>query len=122
MPFLNSRILDNGLSALASEGNRLDLCSSEPTTYTEATSTNSLANKTSISIGAPANRSPSGRKVTIAAITDGTATATGTATHYAIVDTVNSRLLVANALSSGVSLTNGNLFTLTAFDVGIPGV
>jgi hypothetical protein len=59
--------------------------------------------------------------VTIAAITDGIVTATGTATHWAITDTANSRLLATGSLSASQVVTNGNMFTLGAFDIGIPG-
>lgn len=121
MSFLNDRVLDLGLNVLDTEANRLDICSSEPTTYTQATSTNSLGNKTGFAIGSPAARTPTGRKVTTAAITDGTVSATGTATHYAITDTVNSRLLATGALSASQAVTSGNVFTLPAFDIGIPG-
>lgn len=120
MVFLNDRVLDNGLTVLDTEANRLDITSQEATTYTEATSTYTLGNKTSLSVGAPADRSPNGRKVTVAAITDGTVTGTATATHYAIVDTGNSRLLATNSLSASQAVTSGNTFTLGAFDIGIP--
>lgn len=120
MAFINDRVFDNGLTVLDTEANRLDICSQEPTTYTEATSTYTLGNKTSLSVGAPADRSPSGRKVTVAAITDGTVSGTGTASHWAIVDTSNSRLLATGSLSSSQSVTSGNTFTLGAFDIGIP--
>lgn len=120
MPFINDRVFDNGLTVLDTEANRLDICSLEPTTYTQATSTNTLGNKTSLSIGAPGDRTPNGRKVTVAAITDGTVTATNTATHWAISDTVNSRLLATGALSASQAVTSGNTFTLGAFDIGIP--
>lgn len=121
MPFIADRVLDNGLTVLDTEANRLDICSSEPTTYTAATSTVTLGNKTSLSVGAPAARSPSGRRVTVAAITDGSVTATGTATHWAITDTANSRLLATGSLSASQAVTSGNTFTLAAFDIGIPG-
>lgn len=120
MPLLADYILDAALSKLDVEANRLDICSSEPATYTAATSTFSLGNKTSLSIGAPADRSPNGRKVTVATFADGNVTATGTASHYAVVDTANSRLLAASALAASQSVTNGNSFALTAFDIGIP--
>lgn len=120
MAFLNDRVLDNGLTVLDTEANRLDICSAEPTTYTQATSTNSLGNKTSLSIGAPTARTPNGRKVVVAAITDGTVTANGTATHIAIVDTVNSRLLATQALTASQVVTSGNTFTLPTIDIGIP--
>jgi len=120
MSFINDRVFDNGLTVLDTEANRLDICSQEPVSYAEATSTYTLGNKTSLSIGSPADRSPSGRKVTVAAITDGTVSGTGTASHWAITDTVNSRLLATGSLSSPQSVTSGNVFTLGAFDVGIP--
>lgn len=120
MPFINDRVLDNGLTVLNTEANRLDICNTEPTTYAQATGSASLGNKTSLSVGAPGDRTPNGRKVTVAAITDGTVTATGTASHWAVVDTVNSRLLATGALSATQAVTNGNTFTLGAFDIGIP--
>ena len=120
MATLHDRVFDNGLSVLDTEANRIDVCSSEPTTYTQATSTNTLGNSTSLSIGAPADRSGGGRKVAVAAISDGSITATGTATHYAITDTSNSRLLATGSLTASQSVTSGNTFTLATFDIGIP--
>jgi hypothetical protein len=120
VPFINDRVFDNGLTVLDTEANRLDICNAEPASYAAATTTNSLGNKTSLSIGTPGDGSPNGRKVTVAAITDGTVTATGTATHWAIVDTVNSRLLATGALSASQAVTSGNVFTLGAFDIRIP--
>lgn len=120
MASLHNDVYDNGLSTLTSNGNRLDLCSTEPTTYTQATSTYTLGNKTSPTISAPGNRSGGGRKVTVSAITDGTVTGTGTAAYYAVVDTVNSKLLAAGQLGASQAVTSGNTFSLTALDIGIP--
>lgn len=120
MAFLADYIFDAALTKLDTEANRLDICSQEPVTYAAATTTYTLGNKTSLSIGAPADRTPNGRKVTVAAITDGTVTGTGTASHWAIVDTVNSRLLATGALSASQAVTSGNVFTTGAFDIGIP--
>lgn len=121
MAFLADRVFDNGLSVLDTEANRLDICSQEPATYAEATSTYTLGNKTSLSVGAPADRVGGGRRVTVAEITDGSVTGTDDATHWAITDTGNSRLLATGALSGGgQSVTSGNTFTLPAFDIGIP--
>lgn len=126
MPFLNDRVLDLGLTVLDTEADRLDICHTEPATYAEATSTYTVGNKTSLSVGAPAARSPSGRKVTVAAITDGDVTATSTDTsddaqYWAITDTGNSRLLAAGPLSAAQLVTDGNVFTLTAFDIYLTG-
>lgn len=120
MATLNDRVFDNGLTVLDTEATRIDICSTEPTTYAEATSTYTLGNSTSLSIGAPADRSGGGREVTVAAISDGSVTATGTAAYYAIVDTVNSRLLATGSLSASQAVTSGNTFTLTSVTVGIP--
>lgn len=118
MPSLSAYVLDAALTKLDTEANALHVCSQEPADYTEATSTYTLGNKATPSVGAPADTT-GGRKVTVAAITDGTATATGTATHWALVDTVNSRLLATGALSASQGITSGNTLTLDAFDVAI---
>lgn len=117
MAFWDDRVFDLGLTVLDTEATRLDICSQEPTTYTEATTTYTLGNKTPLSIGAPTDNSPSGRKVVVAAITDGSVTGTGTATHWSIVDTSNSRLLATGSLAASQAVTNGNTFTLGAFDL-----
>ena len=120
MATIADRVFDNGLTVLDTEANKIVITSQEATTYTEANSTYALGNSTSLSIGAPADRSGGGRKVAVAAITDGSVTASGTATHYAIIDTSNSRLLVTGSLTASQSVTSGNTFTLATFDIGIP--
>lgn len=120
MATLADRCFDNGLTVLDTEASRIDVCSQEPTTYAEATSTYTLGNSTSLSGAAPSDRSGGGREVVFAAITDGSITGTGTATHYAIVDVSNTRLLVTGSLSASQSVTNGNSFTGASFAVGIP--
>ena len=118
MPLIADYILDLALAEFDTNATRLDITSAEATTYAEATSTLTLGNKTSISVGAPADRTPNGRKVTVAAITDGTVTDTDTATHWAI--TKADTLMATCALSAGQAVTSGNTFTLAAFDIGIP--
>jgi len=120
MATIADRVFDQGLTVLDTEANKIVVTSQEATTYTEANATYALGNSTSLSIGAPADRSGGGREVTAAAITDGSITGTGTVTHYAIVDTTNSRLLVTGSLSASQSVTSGNTFSLASFTVGIP--
>lgn len=120
MAFLNDRVFDNGLTVLDTEANEIHVTSVEAADYTEATSTYTLGNSASLSIAAPSDRTGGGRKVTVAAISDGSITGTGTVTHYAIVDTANSRLLATAALTASQSVTSGNTFTLASFDIGIP--
>ncbi len=119
MAFLADYVLDAALTKPDTEATRLDICSQEPTTYTEATVTYSLGNKTSLSVGAPGDRSPNGRRVTVAAITDGSVTANGTAAYWATSDVSATRLLATGALSPSQVVTSGNTFTMAAFDIGI---
>jgi hypothetical protein len=120
MATLGDRVFDAGLSALDTEANKILVTSQEAGTFTEANATYALGNSTSLSIAAPSDRTGGGRKVTVTAISDGAITATGTATHYAIVDTTNSRLLATAALTASQAVTSGNTFTLATFDIGIP--
>ena len=120
MATLNDRVFDSGLTVLDTEANKIHITSQEATTYTEANATYALGNSTSLSIAAPTDRSGGGRKVVVASITDGSVTATGTATHFALVDTGNTRLLATGSLSASQSVTSGNTFTLASFDIGIP--
>jgi hypothetical protein len=120
MPFLNHRVLNRGLHVLEEEATELHLCSQEPTTYTQAITTYSVAVKVAPNVSAPANRTPDGRKVTVPEITDGDMTADDEATHWALVDTVNERLLATNALVEPIPTEVDGIFALDAFDIGIP--
>lgn len=120
MPRIENPVYDAALQVLIDDGNRLDLCSQEPTNYTQATVTYSLGNKTSITISTIADGDVSGRKVTVSATSNGTVGSTGTATHYAISDTVGSQLLAAGELTTSQQVVSGNTFTSEAFDIEIP--
>lgn len=120
MAYLNPTVLDNGLSTLTTNADRLDICDTEPTSYAEATSTYTLGNAV-VTVGAAGERSPSGRKVTVGAISDGEVTTTDTAAYWALTDG-SSVLYAVGALSAPQGVTDGNTFTLGAFDIGIPGL
>lgn len=120
MTYLNDRVLDAALAVPDTEANKLVLCSQEPATFAEANVTYMLAYKLSYAVGSPADRGAGGREVTCPTVTDGVINGAGTATHYAIIDTVNSRLLAAKALSSSVVLAVGNVWTCAAFKIGFP--
>lgn len=122
-PNLQPYTLDNGLIVIETMATDIYLCSAEPTTYTAATVTFALANKTLGAgnvCGAPVNGSPNGREVTTTAVTGGNITASGTATNWAIVDTANSRLLAVGLLSPSIALVSGNQFVLPAFNIQLP--
>lgn len=117
MAFITDEAFDQGLDYLDTNGTRIDICSQEPSTYAEATSTYTLGNAT-VNTGATANHSPDGRQVTVPAISSGSVTGTGTATHWALTDG-SSVLLATGALSSSQSVTSGNTFSLDAIVIAI---
>jgi hypothetical protein len=119
MATLDNRVFDNGLTVLDTEANVIHITSAEATSFANVASV-TLGNSSSLSIGAPQDRSGGGREVVVASTSGGSVTATGTATHYAIVDTVNSRLLATGSLTSSQAVTSGNTFTLSSVAIGIP--
>lgn len=118
MAFLNDDVLDGALDVLIDATSKvLHICSSQPADFAAVAGV-SLGTKTSPTVGTKANGDVSGRKCTISAITDGSVTGTGTASHWALVD--GSRLLAAGALGASQGVTSGNAFTLTAIDIELP--
>ena len=120
---LEDRVLDLGLNVLDTEATHVNICNTEPTTYAQATTTFLLGFKSFSAggvFGAPAAGSPNGRKVSSAAITDGTITTSGTANWWAITDNTNSRFLAHGSLAAAQVVTSGNTFTLASFDIRIP--
>lgn len=120
MAYLNDIVLDALLQKIVDDATALHICSQQPANYAAASATYSLGTKSDITIGAPGDRAPDGRKVTVGAISDGAVTATGTASHWAIVDDVGEVLLAAGTLAANQEVTSGNPFTLAAFDIGVP--
>lgn len=124
MALLGDYILDNGLTILDTGATHIYINSSEPATFTAASSTVKLGTKNfgaGNCFGAPAAGSPNGRKVSSVSFTDGTVDSSGTATHWSTTDTTNSRLYATNSLSSSQAVTSGNTFSLGSFDIRIPG-
>lgn len=123
MPFVDSRVLDLGLNVLDTESTHLYLCSAEPATFTQASSTFALGNNNfgaGAVFGAPAAGTPNGRKVASAAVSAGSITATGTAANWAATDNPNTRLNVTGALAATQAVTSGNTWQMATFDVRLP--
>ena len=120
MPYINDEAFDGGLDYLDTNGTRIDICSQEPITYSEATTdgTYSLGNKTGLNTGVPEAGAVDGRRVIVPAITDGTVTETGTASHWALTDGA-SILLATGPLSANQAVTDTNTFTLDAISITI---
>jgi len=120
---LESRVLDMGLDVLDTEATDIVICSAMPTSYAEANATYALGRKVfgaGACFGSPADAVPNGRKVVSAAVADGMVEASGDATHWAAIDTVNTRLLAAGELAAAVTVTMGNDFTLGSFEITVP--
>lgn len=115
MAFIADTVFDNGLTTLDSNGTRLDICSTEPTTYTEATSTYSLGNDT-VNTGAPENGAVDGRRVQVPAISAGSVTASGTAGFWALTNGTDT-LYATGSLSATQAVTSGNTFSLDAISI-----
>lgn len=113
----------DGLVEKVREATRVFICATEPTTYAEASSTYMVGYKNSPTMGAASDRSGGGRKTTLAAITDGVVNTGGggdSDMYFALADHVNSRLLVVGPLTNDQLLVDGNVWTLTAIDIGVP--
>ncbi len=94
-------VLDAALNYIKNNATRMTLCSAQPTTYAEANATYSLAQVTVASGDfTVANGDTSGRKVTVAAKTGLTVATSGTATHVALLDVANSKLLFVTTTTS----------------------
>lgn len=121
----NTWVLDNGLSLMQADATHIYITSTQPTTYTEASSTYALGNKNfgaGSALTGPAAGSPTGsRKVSTVAVTNGSVTGTGTAAFWSVVDSVNSRLLSTGPLNATQVVTSGNTFTLASFDNTLNG-
>lgn len=117
---LDDKGFDSGLSYLTSNVNKVVLCSQSPTTFTEANVTYKLGEKTSYTVGSPANKAGGGREVTASAVSGGSVTSSGTATHVAYLNTTGSELLAVRQLASSVAVTSGNTWSYSAQTIGIP--
>lgn len=121
MAYINDDVFDDGLQVLTDDADELWIISggSDPADFAAATAAK-LGVKTAPTVSAPQNGASNGRRVVVSAITDGSVTATGTATRWVLVDAAGSRLLTCQTLSSSQGVTNGNTFTLGALSVTIP--
>ena len=87
MASVSNDVRDNGLQVLPANVDAIYVCSQEPSTYAEATSTYSLGVKTGPTISAPQDAAGGGREVVSSAFSNGSVTADGTATAVIGVDT-----------------------------------
>jgi hypothetical protein len=125
---VNTAVLDAALNVIKTgitgfgPCNKMVACSAEPTTYTEANATYMLANVAmtgtdfTLANGVSGGNTP--RKCTVGAKSSVSVTNSGTATHVALIDSVNSVLLEVTTCTSQ-ALTSGNTVSFPAWVIEI---
>lgn len=114
-------VLDGALNVIKNNCTRQVACSAQPTTYAEANATYALADVTLASGDfTVANGDTNGRKVTVGAKTGALIDTSGTATHIALLDVSNSKLLYVTTCTSQALTANGsNTVNFPAWDIEI---
>lgn len=113
MSYLNPEALDGGLDWVDTTGTALHICSSEPANFSAVASAS--LGSAAVSVPAPTTAT-GGRKVTVPAVSGGTVSTNGTATHWALTDGT-SVLVATNSLATSKSVTTDSGFSTTAFDI-----
>ena len=104
-------VFDAALNFLETNGTVVHITSADPTNWAGLAAV-TLGNETECTYTGPADGT-SGRKTILDAITGGTVTGTGTATHFAITNGSNA-VYIVQELNASQAVTSGNTFTLTA--------
>ena len=109
-------VLRNGLEHVKNNADGYYACSQQPTTYTEATSTYALATTNVSSVDFTWSSAASGEQLTCASKSGISINDDGGLTHVALVDSANSKLLIANTTSSQ-QLYAGNQLNLPSWNM-----
>lgn len=123
---ISDYIKDNGLSALVADCDLITICKGDPgTSYSDA-STEAGSGGNRFGSVAPdlslADGAVDGRRALNAAVTGGTIEddeATGTDQWWACLDTANNRVLSTGPIANDQVATDGNSFSLGAFDAAV---
>lgn len=116
-------VIGNGMTdILKNTADRIYICGTEPTNFTEASSTYKLGSAVltagAIFPGTLTLASTSdGYKLSTVAIGSGSVSSTGSAYFWAICDSAT--LLAVGSLAAQQVVTSGNTFTLASFDITI---
>jgi len=113
---VHNDVLDAALNHLKNNAAQLSVCSTQPATYAEATSTYKLAITAidSDDFNGPADGDTSGRKIQVNDQNGVTVDSSGNAEHVAIVS--SSDLLYVTTCTSQ-ALTEGNQVSVPAWDI-----
>jgi hypothetical protein len=118
-------VLDAALNHVKSNGDRICICDSEPTTYSQAITSYKLADKsitvsTSYTGPAAGGGSPAGRKLTVNLQNSITVDTGSSAQHVAIVDVGSTALLYVTTCTLQ-PVTASNTVNMPAWDIDIDG-
>ena len=116
MALIADSVFDTALQVITTGGDTINICSSEPANFAGIAGVN-LGNAT-VTTGSPQDGDVDGRKVVVGAISNGSVTGTGTATHWALSNGTDT-LYSTGSLTASQSVTTGNSFTLDAISIGI---
>jgi hypothetical protein len=99
------------------EGDVINVCAGQPTTYTEAITTFNLASQAIVGGDFTyANGDASGRKWTLTPPTGTSVTTSGTADHVAITNLGDTSLRLVTTITTPTAITSGNTVDINAFD------
>lgn len=116
--FFNDSCHDAFLNVIKNGATRFDICSSQPLTYANI-ATYTLGNKTGLTSGSytgPQDRSTVGRELVVQAGTGGTVTGNGSAAYWSLSNGSDT-LYVSGPVTTPQTVTSGNSFSWTAFDL-----
>jgi len=120
--YITPNALDASLNYIKNNVENLYICSSEPTTFLEASSTYRLGVKAAPTVTGPIAYTvdlETGRMITLAAITDGVIESAGTAAYLALTDDSNNELLYAKPLNVAEIIVAQLVFTMPSSNIKI---
>ena len=112
----NDLMLDAAFDWIRARVTQMTVCSTQPTTYAQATSTYKLADVPLTSTGiAVADGAVNGRKMTIAAKSGVTIDVSGTAAHIALAGSTGATVLLFVTTCTTQALTSGGTVDIPAW-------
>jgi hypothetical protein len=118
--YIHPDIYSTGLNTV-NNGNEIHILTDDPLEDYANIAVFTMGVKTSPTFTSIEDAHPTGKQISLVEITDGEVTASETGTHFALVDTVNEKILLSNSLTEPVDAFLGDDFILTTFSVIISG-
>lgn len=115
---IGNSVLDAALNYVKTNATQITVCTTEPTTYAQAITSNKLAIDSIASFGSPADNGSDGRKIQIPAHNSVAVDTGSSAAHVALVDLSSTDLLLVTTCSSQ-ALTASNTVNIPVFSFAI---